>query len=211
MPDFSILPLILVAAFVAAASPGPATVTIATTAASRGRGEALALATGVMTGGLFWSVLAAFGLAAAMLTHAWMVEVVRYAGAVYLAWLAWKSARSALRGGPVLMEQSVRGSGLMASYLRGLLLHLTNPKAIFFFGALYAVALSPGQSVATLAMIVVAIAVQSAVIFLGYAVLFSRPAFQRGYARAARGIQTACAVMFGVFAWRLLTAQIAQA
>ncbi len=95
MPDFSLLPLVMLAALVAVASPGPATIAIATTAAERGRGPALALAAGVLTGSFTWSITAAFGLAAAMLAHGWIIEAIRYVGAGYLAYLAWTSARAA--------------------------------------------------------------------------------------------------------------------
>jgi len=208
MPDFSLLPLVLLAALVAVASPGPATIAIATTAAERGRGPALALAAGVLTGSFTWSITAAFGLAAAMLAHGWIIEAIRYAGAGYLAYLAWTSARAAWVGAAPFANAQPRRGTASALYLRGLLLHLTNPKAIFFFGALYAVALEPGQSPATLAVIVLAVGVQSGLAFFGYAILFSRPAFRRGYARVARWIRAASALMFGAFAVKLLTARI---
>ena len=211
MPDFSLLPLVLLAALVAVASPGPATIAIATTAAERGRGPALALAAGVLTGSFTWSITAAFGLAAAMLAHGWIVEIIRYLGAGYLAWLALGSARAAWAGAAPFEGARARRGDARALYLRGLLLHLTNPKAIFFFGALYAVALGPGQTTATLAVIVLAVGAQSGLAFFGYAILFSRPSFRRTYARAARWIRAASAVMFGGFALRLLTARIGPA
>lgn len=211
MPDFSLLPLVLLAALAAVASPGPATIAIATTAAERGRGAALALAAGVLTGSFTWSITAALGLAAAMLTHAWIVEVIRYVGAAYLTWLAWGSARAAIAGAAPFAGAQARRGDARALYFKGLFLHLTNPKAIFFFGALYAVALAPGQSPATLAMIVLAIGLQSGIIFAGYAVLFSGAGFRRAYARAARWIRAASAAMFGAFAVKLLTARIGPA
>lgn len=207
MPDFSLLPLVLLAALVAVASPGPATIAITTTAAERGVRAGLVLAAGVLTGSLIWSVSAALGLSAAMLAHGWIVEAVRWAGAAYLMWLAWKSARAALRRGAPAAAHS-RDEPMRRTYLRGLLLHLTNPKAILFFGALYTLALKPGQSGATLALIVCAVAVQSAMVFFGYAVLFSRAPVQRAYARIAHWVQGVAALVFAGFALRLATARI---
>ncbi|WP_120500137.1 LysE family translocator [Roseovarius sp. EL26] len=211
MPDFSLLPMILLAALVASASPGPATIAIATTAAEHGRRPALALASGILCGSFTWSIAAACGLAAIMVTHGWLVEAIRYAGAGYLAWLAWKSASAAWRNDAAFADSSVTPASLRTFWVRGLLLHLTNPKAIFFFGALYSIALSPGQSSATLVMIVMAVGLQSAAVFLGYAVLFSKAGFRRGYARAARGIRATCAVLFGGFAYKLLTLRLTSA
>lgn len=208
MPDFSLLPMILLAALVASASPGPATIAIATTAAEQGRRPAMALAVGIVCGSLSWSIAAALGLGAIMLTHGWLVEAIRYAGAGYLAWLAWKSAHAAWQNEAAFASTTVTPASLRVFWLRGLLLHLTNPKAIFFFGALYSIALSPDQAPATLVMIVIAVGLQSAVIFLGYAFLFSREGFRRGYSRAARTIRSGCAILFGVFAYKLLTTRL---
>ncbi|WP_338405350.1 LysE family transporter, partial [Achromobacter xylosoxidans] len=44
---------------IATASPGPSTMAIMATAMRDGRGPALALAAGVVTGSLFWALLAA--------------------------------------------------------------------------------------------------------------------------------------------------------
>ena len=70
------LPLILLAALVASASPGPATLAIAGTSMGSGRASGLSLASGITTGSLMWSVSAALGLGAVMLANAWMFEVV---------------------------------------------------------------------------------------------------------------------------------------
>ena len=197
------LPAILGVAFVAAASPGPATLAITTTAMARGVRPAMGLAAGVMLGSLIWSVSAAAGLGALMLAQGWIVEGIRYAGAAYLIWLGIKSLRAAWRGGTskgIVPERR--------AFMRGLLIHLTNPKAIFFFGALYAVVLSPGQGIAALATVVIAIAAQSAVIFFGYAVLFSRPGPTRVYHRFSRWINGMAGLAFGAIGLRLLTARL---
>ena len=162
------------------------------------------LAAGVVTGSLMWSAAAALGLSAIMLTYGWIVEVIRYVGAAYLMWLAIKLARAAWRGGEP-------GAGLSPArhhYLRGLMLHVTNPKAIFFFGALYAVVLTPGQSRMALLVVFLAIGVQSTVVFLGYAFLFSRSGPVAFYRRAARWIQGVSALCFAGFSLKLLTARI---
>src|SRR3546814_11448424 len=89
-------PVVRLAALVATASPGPATLAIAGTSMASGRRYGLALAAGVTTGSLTWSIAAAAGFSAVMLANAWAFEVLRYAGACYLLFLAFKSARSAL-------------------------------------------------------------------------------------------------------------------
>jgi len=124
------LPLILLAALVASASPGPATLAIAGTSMGSGRASGLSLASGITTGSLMWSVSAALGLGAVMLANAWMFEVVRYFGAAYLMFLAYKSARSALSRKDIATKPMTGSKSRL--FTKGLLLHVTNPKAILF-------------------------------------------------------------------------------
>ncbi|UWQ83475.1 LysE family translocator [Leisingera caerulea] len=200
------LVLILAAAFLGAVSPGPATLTIAATSMQHGRKPGLALAAGVCTGSLIWSVSAAFGLGAVMLANAWMFEAVRYIGAGYLMYLAIRSARSALRpGAPPLRASAV--PTLRSAYGKGLALHLTNPKAVLFFGSLYAIGLPPGTPVSALLVVMAAIAVQSTLIFHGYALLFSSQEASRIYLRLRRGFEAAFAAAFGAASWQILAAR----
>ena len=93
-------------------------------------------------------------------------------------------------------------------YLRGLFIHLTNPKAILFFAALYSVILKLGQPVSSLAVVVAAVALQSALINFGYAFLFSRAGPMAVYRRMARWINGLSAALFAGFAAKLLTARL---
>jgi threonine/homoserine/homoserine lactone efflux protein len=201
------LTLILLAALVATASPGPATLAIAGTSMASGRRYGLALAAGVTSGSLTWSVAAAAGLSAVMLANAWAFEILRYAGAGYLLFLAFKSARSALApGAPAL--RLVATPTLKAAYRRGLVLHLTNPKAILFFGSLYAVGVPAGSSPETLALVIAAIGLQSLLLFHGYALLFSSPPLTAGYTKLRRWFEVVFAVAFAAAGLKILTARL---
>lgn len=201
------LPLILLAALIATCSPGPATLTIAGTSMMHGRRFGLALAAGVMTGSLMWSVAAALGLGALMLASGWVFEVMRYLGACYLLYLAYKSARSALTPGR-MEARRIATPTLRSAFGRGLALHLTNPKAILFFGALYSLGLPQDASGSALALVIVAVGLQSACVFFGYALLFSMPPMVAGYARLRRWLEAAFALAFGVASVKILTARL---
>jgi len=200
------LPLILLAALVASASPGPATLAIAGTSMSRGRTSGLALASGITTGSLIWSVSAALGLGALMLANAWAFELIRYAGAAYLMYLAWKSARSALCA-KAIKTRSLRGHA-GALYSKGLALHITNPKAVLFFGSLYAIGLPAEASASQLALVIGAVGLQSLIVFHGYALLFSTPSMTRAYLRLRRWFEGLFALGFGVASVKILTARL---
>jgi threonine/homoserine/homoserine lactone efflux protein len=205
MDDVNLL-LILSAGFVTTASPGPSTLMIAGTAMSAGRRTGLILAMGVLTGSVMWSAAAALGLSALMVANAWLFEVFRYIAALYLLWLAWRSARSALRTDDAVIKDVPVDSPAEA-YVRGLGVHLTNPKVILFFGSLYALGIPNAATPIAVALVVLLVAIQSAVIFVAYALLFSHATVRQKYARLRRWFEAAFALLFGVAGLRVLFAR----
>lgn len=166
------LPLILFAALIGVATPGPATLAIAAASMEHGRRTGLAVASGTLTASLIWSFAAAFGLGAMMLASAWLFEIARYVGATYLIYLGIKAGLSALAGRNLNLKKCVAVSQKRA-FLSGLSIHLTNPKALLAFGSIYAIGIPSGTPVNTLLVVIAAMAVQSALVFAGYALLFS--------------------------------------
>ncbi|MBL8830777.1 MAG: LysE family translocator [Rhodospirillales bacterium] len=200
------LPLILMAAFMTSASPGPATLAIAGTSMESGRKHGLALAAGIMTGSLIWSTAAALGFGALMLANAWAFEIIRYVGAAYLLYLGFRSARSAMRAGDPHVSVVTGTFGKI--YAKGLALHLTNPKAILFFGSLYAIGLPPDATPTQIVTVVAAIGTQSFLIFHGYALLFSNRAMTRTYQHLRRWFDSVFALAFGYAGIKVLTARL---
>ena len=199
------LPLILVAALVAGASPGPATLAIAGTSMALGRGSGLSLASGITAGSLIWAISAAFGLGAIMLANAWVFEVIRYFGAAYLMYLAYKSARSVISSKEIKVK-SLAGSR-STLFTKGLLLQLTNPKAILFIGSLYSLGIPAGSSIQGLVIVISAVGSLGFVIFHGYAILFSSKAMTLLYLRLRRWFEGAFAIGFGAASFKILTAR----
>ncbi|WP_425040309.1 LysE family translocator [Primorskyibacter sp. S187A] len=206
MPAEIHLPLILLAALVASISPGPATLALAGTSMASGRRSGLALAAGITTGSLMWSVAAALGLGAVMLANAWVFEVIRYCGAAYLMFLACKAARSALSG-KALATRSFTGR-TRSLYAKGLALHLTNPKAILFFGSLFSLGVLPGTGLGQLGIVIAAVGVQSCLVFHGYALLFSSRAMTKTYLKLRRWFEGAFAVGFGAASFKILMTKL---
>lgn len=200
------LPLILIAAFIASASPGPATLAIAGTSMASGRGAGMALASGITIGSLVWSVSAALGLGAVMLANAWIFEIIRYFGAAYLLFLAYKSARSAFSSEEVAVKSLTgRKSTLFA---KGFLLHITNPKAILFFGSLYSLGIPSNATFSDLMIVITVVGVQSFFTFHGYAILFSSKPMTRFYLRLKRWFEGVFAIAFGIAGVKVLTTRI---
>lgn len=199
--------VLLTVAFVTMSSPGPATLTILGTSMSLGRRAGIAVATGILCGSVFWSVLAAMGTGALMASNVWIFEILRISGVAYLAFLAVKSGLSAFK--KEIPPQGITATlSVKAAFLKGLMIHLTNPKVIFLFGSLYAVGVSPEASFIELTMLVVSLAILAAVVFFGYALLFSSSPVARLYVRFRRSIQGVFALIFGSAAIKLAMSRL---
>ena len=99
---------------------------------SRGTGGMFPFCAGLQLGDLIWLSCAMFGLAALAALFQPIFQVVKYCGAAYLLYLAWKLWTSA--GIPVKAE-AVRGRGL-SLFGAALLLSMGNPKIMLFYLAL---------------------------------------------------------------------------
>lgn len=202
------LALILSTAFVVTSSPGASSLSIAEASMYGGRQHGFAITAGITLGSWMWSAGAAFGLAALMIANAWIFEIMRYLGAAYLLYLAWRSACSALLHAPIEVVACSRERHAGAEMLRGFLIHLTNPKVILFFASLYATGIPADASPQDLAIVVMLVGGQSMAIFIAYVLAFSSAPVVRTYTRLARPFETALAIMFTIFAFSLFFAKL---
>jgi len=195
------LPVILLGWAVGGGSPGPATLAISSTSMAYGRPAGLALASGIIAGSASWGIAAGLGFSAIMMSSQWIFEIVRYAGALYLLYLALKSLRAAFVGGEIAPIKA----GADSFFRRGLLLHLTNPKAVLGWGSIYAIALAPEVGASAVWASFAALLLCSMVVFWGYAIMFSTALIAKGYARSKRWFELAFGLLFGAASVKLLT------
>jgi threonine/homoserine/homoserine lactone efflux protein len=113
--------------------PGPGVTALIARVLVRGTRGAPAFIAGFVAGALIWFVVAAVGLAALTVTFAGLFVAIRYAGAVYLLYLAWKLWAAPAQPMDVL-DASSESRGRL--FLAGLAINLGNPKAVVFFLAL---------------------------------------------------------------------------
>ena len=118
----------------AVATPGPGIAAILARSMSRGLHGAPAFIAGFVMGDFIWFTLAVTGLAAIAKTAATLFLLIKYAGAAYLLYLAYKLWTST----PAIVEASTAPAAESngRAFLSSLALTLGNPKAIIFFLAL---------------------------------------------------------------------------
>lgn len=209
MLDSSQIPVNLLLAYTAylvgTASPGPSNLAIIATAMNSGRISALILASGIITGSLFWGFLAAFGLSTVLASYSGALVVMKIVGGFYLLWLAMKSGRSALSARSAMsVEMKSNQSDHVRTFLRGAAMHLTNPKAIFVWLSIVTLALPAKAKAGDALLVVIGCAVIGVAVFGGYAVVFSTPVARRIYPALRRGFEGMLAAIFSYAGIRLL-------
>lgn len=194
---------------VATASPGPSNMAIMGTAMRDGRLPALILAAGVITGSLFWAILAATGLSAVLAAYAQALFVIKIFGGVYLLYLAFRAGRSALK--PVSdFARTDAGRATpryRALYRQGLLIHIGNPKAIMAWIAIMSLGFREDAPVGMLPAIIGGCAVLGVIVFGGYALFFSTAPMITLYTRSRRWIEGVLSAVFAVAGIKLLISQ----
>ena len=112
--------------------PGPDNILVVTQGVARGRRAAVVTAWGMCSGITVHTLAAAAGISALFYSSAVAFRVVKYAGALYLLYLAWKMLRER-----DALTISVTGAGfapsLSALYRRGFIMNVLNPKVALFF------------------------------------------------------------------------------
>ncbi|TAJ87330.1 LysE family translocator [Reyranella sp.] len=131
--DFTNLLVFAAAYFAVVILPGPAITALVARVLARGTRGAPAFIAGCATGSLIWVTVAAAGLAAIASAFATLFLAIKYAGAAYLLYLAWKFWTTDVR--PMkAADVPLEGRGRL--FLAGLAINLGNPKAMAFFLAL---------------------------------------------------------------------------
>ena len=119
---------------VATASPGPGIAAVLARVLGRGLRGVPAFIAGFVVGDLVWFTVAATGLAVLAQTFAALFMAIKYAGAAYLLYLAWKLWTAPAQQTEVAADRRTDSSWRL--FLGGLSVTLGNPKVIVFFLAL---------------------------------------------------------------------------
>ena len=156
---------------VAVISPGPAIAALVARIMARGTDGIAAFCAGLVLGDLIWLSCAMFGLAALAALFQPVFLVVKYVGAAYLLFLAWKLWRDS--GAPVQAEP-VRGQGRQL-FGAALLLSLGNPKIRLFYLALMPTVIDLTRlTVVDMVELAVIVAVVVSIVLTGYVLLAAR-------------------------------------
>ncbi|AZQ68924.1 LysE family translocator [Silicimonas algicola] len=186
-------------------SPGPGVALILTVATTRGRAPALATCLGIALGAVLLALIAVLGLAALLADIAWAMTAVRFAGAAFLLWLAWKSFGRMMAPGELPAAKGTARADNSAA--AGFAMQMTNPKAILYWIAAAAVAGLETAPLPILALFLGGAFVNSFAGHGAWAVALSSRPFLSLYAGARRWIEGVLGVFFAFAAFKLATAR----
>jgi threonine/homoserine/homoserine lactone efflux protein len=126
-------------------TPGLDTALVLCAALTRGRREAAATAAGIVAGLFVWGATAAVGVSVLLTASQLAYDVLRYAGAAYLAWFGLRLLVRAVRGTPESEPAGAAGGSAWRAARQGLATNLLNPKVGVFYVALLPQFLPPGS------------------------------------------------------------------
>lgn len=200
---------ILVAWLLAIASPGPDLVQLLRVGAVRRNGVACAL--GIMSGNLLWILASMLGLSALVDNVPGVLTALFLIGGCFLAWMG----QGALRGGLAARRKdaalSEAASSLLSAQMTiaqawrlGLATNLSNPKALVFFGAVFAGFVDPDTSWPMRAVVLVMMLVTGVAWFVFVAVAVSVPALSWRLQAAGAWIDIVAGTVFLAIAVVLL-------
>jgi leucine efflux protein len=184
------------------ALPGPGTFALLTSTAKGGLRAGAAATAGIIVGDQVLLWLAVAGVSALLAAHPLLFNLVRWAGAAYLAWIGLKLllAKPGESARPVTI--------LPHHYARqALLITLLNPKAIVFYMAFFPLFIDPAlhQGLPTFGLMAATIAAITAAYCLSLCALAQRVVGQvRAHRRAAQALERLAGLFLIGFGWRLL-------
>jgi threonine/homoserine/homoserine lactone efflux protein len=135
MPDLSTLALFTAACLALTATPGPDMLLIASRSVSQGPASGFATLAGIQIGTYCHAFAAAFGLSQLFLAVPLAYDAVRYAGAGYLLYLAWKTVRAP--GAALAPAAAPQRHSIGRVFRQGWVTNLLNPKMALFVLALF--------------------------------------------------------------------------
>jgi threonine/homoserine/homoserine lactone efflux protein len=188
-------------------TPGPDMLLIASRSISQGRSAGFASLAGIQAGTYGHALAAAFGLSQLFLAVPIAYDAVRFAGAAYLLYLAWKTFRAdATVMSPVASENRYP---VWKIFRQGLFTNLLNPKMALFVLALFPQFVRPQDGAVALQILILATVLNSiGFVVNGVVILFASHLSRRlnGRCRPSRLPQYLLGAVFAGLAFRLAVA-----
>ncbi|GAB1488014.1 LysE family transporter [Opitutaceae bacterium] len=202
---------ITLAHLLAVASPGPDFAMVLRQSLTHGRRTAIWTSFGIGSGIFLHVSYSLLGLGLVFRSSPTAFDVVKYAGAAYLAWVGFQAIRHARprgAGADAAGGAAVEVPSPRAAWTTGFLTNALNPKATLFFVALFPVVVSPTTPRLVQAGYGLWMAVATMAWFSLVSVIFTQEATRRAFLRWSHWIDRALGLVFLAFAAGLAMASL---
>jgi threonine/homoserine/homoserine lactone efflux protein len=152
--DPQTLALFALASLALVATPGPDMLLIAARSAAQGRTAGFMTYLGVAAGSFCHAAALALGLSQLFLAVPFAYDAVRYAGAIYLAYLAWQAFTASDTG--LSPSGTPKPIAKRVMFRQGFLSNILNPKVALFFLALFPQFIDPTTGSVALQIMILA-------------------------------------------------------
>ena len=204
MLDISTLALFAAACLALTMTPGPDMLLIMSRSVTQGRTSGFATLAGIQTGTYCHALAAAFGLSQLFLAVPFAYDAVRYVGAAYLLFLAYKTFRT--HGTDMAPAAGLPRYPAGQVFRQGLVTNLLNPKMALFVLALFPQFVRPSEGSVALQIMVLATVLNLIGLLVNGAVILTASRMGRAFAtrtRFRRAPQYLLGTVFAALAARL--------
>lgn len=182
-------------------TPGPDFFYVTRMAASNSRRNVISGIIGITLGVAFWAASAILGLAILLKTTPMLQGVIMLLGGGYLMYLGYLMLKSRTNATfePVSDEELNNATTVKKEIMKGLLVNLSNAKAIIYFASVMSYILVTLNQMWQMIIAFSIIVIETFLYFYLLSVLFSRPLAKHFYSRYSRYIDNAAGIIFLLF------------
>jgi threonine/homoserine/homoserine lactone efflux protein len=181
---------------VAVVGPGPSLIVVTQTSISLSRRAGIFNALGFGVGSVIWAVAAIFGLSLVFTAFPWIYVFVKTAGALYLIYLGVMLLLS--KGMSEIADRAV------SSFLKGLIIQISNPKVVIFMGSIMTTLLPKDPSSEMLIWVVAIIFINEFLWYSLVASVFSIATLRNAYLKVAKTVDRLAGMFLGGLGLRIL-------
>ena len=160
------------AAILLTVTPGLDTALVLRTAATEGPRKGALAGLGIALGCLIWAALVAVGLGALLAASTLAYAILRWVGAAYLVWMGYRMLRHPRRA---FVMEAAQGGKASATFIRGALTNLLNPKVGVFYVSFLPQFVPHGAPVASFIMLLGAIHVGLGLVWVACLIAATQP------------------------------------
>ena len=210
----------VIGAFLIILLPGPNSLFVLSTGATRGVRVGYRAAAGVFAGDTVLMVLSAAGVASLLRSTPLVFSVVKYTGALYLAWLgfgmiraaraSWRSRREEPAGATATVSET-RAAETADPFRKALTISLLNPKAILFFISFFVQFVDPHYGAPALSFLILGTLCQSFSVMYLSTLIFGGAYLAAQFRRRRRlsaGLTSGVGALFLAFGAKLATSSL---